>query len=196
MLQFIQLIPHGGYITMNESKPTALPFLLTFFVVIADQVTKFFAAKIPYGTTAFSYFDGFIQITHQRNKGAAFSFGLGTPEPFWTFLFIVIPLIFLLMVVIYYFRDRKIALLQRWAFAGIVGGGVGNIIDRIIHDQGVIDFIKVRTYTAGTFLNEFIPDPWPVFNVADSSIVVCTLLLVVTILFYSPRQEPQEPSSE
>jgi signal peptidase II len=60
--------------------------------------------------------------------------------------------------------------------AGIIGGGVGNLIDRVFRPEGVVDFIDVR------FFGLFGLDRWPTFNVADSSVVVCGALLAASIL--------------
>jgi signal peptidase II len=66
---------------------------------------------------------------------------------------------------------------QRWATAGILGGGIGNLIDRIFRSEGVVDFISIKFYGFLGF------ERWPTFNIADSSVVVCCLLLFITILF-------------
>ena len=72
---------------------------------------------------------------------------------------------------------------QRWAVAGIIGGGMGNIIDRIFRPNGVVDYISVKFY--GIFGME----RWPTFNIADASVVVCCLYLLVTIIFIKDKNE-------
>ena len=57
---------------------------------------------------------------------------------------------------------------------GIVGGGIGNLIDRFFRPEGVVDFIDVKFY--GLFGME----RWPTFNVADSAVVVCGILLIIS----------------
>jgi signal peptidase II len=64
---------------------------------------------------------------------------------------------------------------------GIIGGGIGNIIDRIFRTDGVVDFVSVKFYGLLGM------DRWPTFNVADSSVVVCFLILLVTMLI--PKKE-------
>ena len=59
---------------------------------------------------------------------------------------------------------------------GIIGGGIGNLIDRIFRAEGVVDFIDVKFY--GLFGME----RWPTFNVADSAVVVCGILLIVSFI--------------
>ena len=74
-----------------------------------------------------------------------------------------------------YFRSDEINPFQRWCVAGIVGGGIGNIIDRFFRPEGVLDFLDFKFY--GLFGLE----RWPTFNVADSAVVVCGLLLILSV---------------
>jgi len=101
-------------------------------------------------------------------------------------LFIALPIAVLAVFVWYYFRSDDFTRLQRWAFAGILGGGIGNLIDRIFRSEGVVDFISVKFYGFLGF------ERWPTFNIADSSVVVCCLLLLVTILFSFKKQKVKE----
>jgi signal peptidase II len=84
----------------------------------------------------------------------------------------------------YYFKSDEFTQLQRWAAAGIIGGGLGNIIDRIFRPDGVVDFVSVRLYGLFGF------ERWPTFNVADSSVVVCCIILLISILI--TPQKPKE----
>ncbi|WP_461252145.1 signal peptidase II, partial [Treponema sp. R8-4-B8] len=72
--------------------------------------------------------------------------------------------------------------IQRWALAGIIGGGIGNIIDRIFRSDGVVDFISVNIYGLLGMQR------WPTFNIADSSVVVGCILLLVT-MFFTPKKK-------
>jgi len=83
----------------------------------------------------------------------------------------------------YYFSSNEFTKLQRWATAGILGGGIGNIADRIFRPDGVVDFISVKFY--GIFGLE----RWPTFNVADSAVVVCCLLLFFTIIISGKKKD-------
>ena len=66
--------------------------------------------------------------------------------------------------------------------AGIIGGGFGNLIDRIFRPAGVVDFIDVRFY--GIFGLE----RWPTFNVADASVVVAGILLIVSFILEKDKE--------
>jgi len=171
----------------NRSNRYFAPFILTALVIIVDQITKaFIATKWPrQGTVIKDVFNnGFLLIYHVRNKAIAFSLGDNVPDGFRQFLFVIVPLAVLGFLVWYYFRSVEFSRLQRWALAGIIGGGVSNIIDRIFRKDGVVDFISVKLY--GLLGME----RWPTFNVADSSVVVCCLLLLVTMI--KPAKETND----
>ena len=161
-----------------------LPFSLTALIIILDQITKaLIVAKWPMiGTLVKDVFNNdILLIYHVRNKVIAFSMGENVPQQFRFVLFVIVPVAVLGFLVWYYFKTREFSYLQRWAIAGIVGGGIGNIIDRVFRTDGVVDFISVKFY--GLFGME----RWPTFNVADASVVVCSLLLLVTMIL--PRKK-------
>jgi signal peptidase II len=125
--------------------------------------------------------NGFLYIFHVRNKAIAFSLGHNLPDSLRPFLFIIIPILVLGFLVWFYFTSQDFSPLQRWAFAGIIGGGLGNIIDRIFRPDGVVDFISIRIF--GIFGME----RWPTFNIADSSVVICCFIFLIGIL-RSPKK--------
>jgi signal peptidase II len=164
---------------MKFDKERFLPLLLTGIIILADQCSKsFIAAKWPIGSMIKDVFNNdFLRIIHVRNKVIAFSLGQNLPEGIRPVLFILLPLLVLAVLLWYYFKSNDFTNTQRWAVAGIIGGGIGNLIDRIFRSDGVVDFIDVKFYGFLGF------DRWPTFNIADSSVVVCCLLLFATILF-------------
>ena len=156
-----------------------MPFLLTAIIIILDQVTKaFIVARWPRpGTLIKDVFNNdLLQLYHVRNKAIAFSLGENIPERFRFAFFVVVPIIVLIALVWYYLKSTEFSRLQRWAIAGIIGGGFGNIIDRVFRPEGVVDFVSVKFY--GLFGLE----RWPTFNVADASVVVCCFILIFTML--------------
>lgn len=154
-----------------------LPFVLTFFVIILDQITKIaVVASIPENAIGASFLDGALRIIHVKNIAIAFSLGESMPDALRFFFFSVIPFIVLAGITVYLLRTDSITSYQRWLVCGVVGGGFGNLIDRVFRPDGVIDFVDVRFY--GLFGLE----RWPTFNVADIAIVICGLLLMFTLL--------------
>ena len=164
--------------TSTSSRSALTPFWLSAAIIIADQISKaLIVANIPLHTIGASFFDGFLRIIHTRNLAIAFSLGRSLPEGTRTVLFIILPLILLVVLIVYFIKTDEFTRLQRWAVAGIIGGGFGNMIDRVFRPQGVVDFVDVRFY--GLFGLE----RWPTFNVADSSVVIGGILLVVSFIF-------------
>jgi signal peptidase II len=162
-----------------------IPFSLTVFVIVADQAVKsFIAANWPINSIVKKFFlddngDGIIEIWHVRNKAIAFSLGGNLPEALRPILFVVLPFAVLIFLVWYYMTSSEFTKLQRWAVAGIVGGGLGNLIDRVLRPDGVVDFISVKFYGFLGF------ERWPTFNIADSSVVICVFLWLLSMLLNS-----------
>ncbi|MBR1638544.1 MAG: signal peptidase II [Treponema sp.] len=173
---------------MNRNlKIKLLPFILTLAVIILDQITKLLIVKnIPYATIGAQYFGDFLRIVHISNTGVAFSVGATWSETARHILFSLLPLIVIGLVIVVYFRNNDFTMLQRWAIAGIVGGGLGNLIDRWFRKEGVVDFIDVKFY--GLFGLE----RWPTFNVADSAVVVCGILLIISFLIIVIKEKNKE----
>lgn len=152
-----------------------LPFILTLGVILADQFTKWLiTVLIPAGGIGASFMGDFLRIIHARNTAIAFSIGTSMPQVLKVILFSAVPLIVLGIIAAYLLKTDSLTRLQRWAACGILGGGVGNLIDRIFRPLGVVDFIDVKFYGL------FGLDRWPTFNVADAVIVVCGFLLVLS----------------
>jgi signal peptidase II len=171
------------------TKSKVLPFLLTAFIILADQGVKTFIAKnwpdTGRGVFIKDVFDNdILWIYHVRNRAIAFSLGNTLPDFIKPALFIIVPLILLGALIWYYFKSGEITRLQRWVLAGIIGGGLGNLIDRICRPDGVVDFISVKFYGIFGLAR------WPTFNIADASVVVsCMILLISILVVKSPQEE-------
>lgn len=158
-------------------KKKLLPFILTGLVILADQITKaIIVALIPIYTVGANIFGDLLRIVHVANTGVAFSLGDSMPLAIRRILFAIIPLIVIILVIVVYFRNDEFNSVQRWSICGIIGGGIGNIIDRFFRAEGVVDFIDVK------FFGIFGLERWPTFNVADAAVVVCGIILIVSFL--------------
>ena len=149
---------------------------IAVMVLVLDQVTKYFIQAHVRLYSIITVVPGFFNITHVRNKGAAFGVLANLPE-FWRsafFITITTAAVAALMVLIVKTRER----LPVYAFSLIAGGAVGNVIDRIRYGE-VVDFIQwsVKAWY------------WPSFNVADSAISVGVGLLVIEMLFSNPKHD-------
>jgi signal peptidase II len=167
-----------------------LPFALTLFAILSDQLVKSIIVKNwpRNGTFIADVFGNeFLEIYHVRNKAIAFSLGHNLPPVIQPLLFVVLPVGVLVFLAVYYFRSNEFTPLQRWSVAGILGGGIGNLIDRIFRPEGVVDFISVNFYGFLGFSR------WPTFNLADSFVVVFGILLLLTVFVNPPRERNQKP---
>jgi signal peptidase II len=161
-----------------------LPFILTLAVVLADQLTKWLITVfIPIRSIGASFMGDFLRIIHARNTAIAFSIGTDLAPVFKIILFSAVPLLVLGAIAYYLLKTDSLTRLQRWAACGILGGGLGNLVDRIFRPLGVVDFIDIKFYGL------FGLDRWPTFNVADAAIVVCGFLLVIS--FFEPKKISQ-----
>lgn len=146
-------------------------FVISFLVVLLDQLTKWLVkAHVPFlsSVNVFSWFD----ITHLRNPGIAFGMLRNMSEDIRLYFYIVV---FVLVLIVIFFFLRRLEEEQRvfrYALAFVLGGAIGNSIDRFTYGY-VTDFIAV--YWPGN------PDLlWPPFNVADSAITVGAISILIS----------------
>ena len=162
-------------------KKKLMPFTLTALIIALDQITKaLVVAYIPENTIKYSFLGDFLRIIHVRNDAVAFSLGSSFDLGVKIALFIILPVA--LMVLLTYVLlskryEKEFTTLQRYCLAGIIGGGVGNLIDRIFRSLRVVDFISTDMYGFLGF------DRFPTYNVADSAVVISVILLFISILF-------------
>lgn len=166
--------PHN----MNQEwKKRLFPFVLSVCIIAADQITKFLVvASIPAWSVGYDFFNGAFRIIHVYNPGAAFSLGSEMPGFLRSVILGLVPSLVIVIILAVYFRHKEFSQLQRWCIAGIVGGGIGNLIDRFLRPDGVVDFIDVAVYGFLGF------ERWPTFNIADSAIVVSGIILIASFL--------------
>ena len=164
------------------AEPKRLPIYRDFnllqlaaIVFLVDQLTKFLVrAYLPFGH---SYpFDGFFRFTHTHNTGSAFGIlqGQNTPLIFVSFVGIIV------LALIYRSQPRPTNLL-RLSLGLQIGGALGNLLDRF-RLGAVTDFIDVGA--------------WPVFNLADASIVTGLCLLGWLLLRPGAREDSPAPAAD
>ena len=149
----------------KQSKPFLLWIGLSIVVVILDQISKLIVLNtIPYRSSI--RVNDFLNWVLVFNPGAAFSF-LADGEGWQKWFFIAIGLIATIVMIWLLFRHAQQTIFC-FSISMILGGAVGNLIDRFTHGA-VVDFIDVyyRQYH------------WPAFNVADSAITLGTFLLIL-----------------
>lgn len=133
-------------------------------VFLADRLTKMWAERALAGGPPIEVIPGVLQLNYTTNSGGAF--GLGQSAP-WLFAGATVVVVAVIVAASLRLRHPATAV----ALGLILGGGIGNLTDRALRGDGVlsgrvVDFIDFQV--------------WPVFNLADSAIVVGALLLVGT----------------
>ncbi len=149
---------------------------ITGFILILDQATKYLIEKHIRLYEIITVVPGFFNVTHVRNKGAAFGILASVPG-IWRSMFFISVTIIAVAVIAFLIRSTK-ERLQIIAFSLIAGGAVGNLVDRLRYSE-VVDFIQ-------WYVKDFY---WPSFNIADSAISVGVVLLIVDMLFTKQREE-------
>ena len=153
-----------------------LPLILAPVILLADQASKALAIASLAPGRPHEVIGDLLRFTLVQNPAIAFSIGHSLPEQLRRPLFLVLPLVVLVVILVYYLRTNDLSRLQRWLLAAVFGGGLANMVDRVFRPRGVVDFVDVKFY--GLFGME----RYPTFNVADSSVVVAGILLLVSFL--------------
>jgi len=152
---------------------------VTALVLLVDQLSKHLvAARLAEGQSwdIVPWLAPVFRITHTTNTGAAF--GL---FPRWGNLFIVVAAAVIVAIIVYHHQVTDGQRLMRMSLGLQLGGAIGNLVDRLVRGS-VVDFIDLSFWP----LHE-----WPVFNLADASIVTGVTLLALLVL-WEERREPGE----
>lgn len=166
---------------MTTNSARTIYFLLALLIVLLDRWTKRVVAARIAMYSHIQIIPGFFRLTHTENTGAAFSLFADSPSHWKTALLIGFSVVAMVIVSVMLWKQRRGLTLSGIALSLILGGAVGNLWDRIATGR-VVDFLLfyVKQYQ------------WPVFNLADSSIVVGAALLVIDILWgeATPHETP------
>ncbi len=146
-------------------------------VTILDQLSKFAVQRMFTLHNPIEVIPGFFNITYIYNPGAAFGLFGNITETLRLTMLIGVSVIAFAILFYMYIKIKERDNLILIPIAMIIGGAVGNLIDRV-RFQMVVDFLD---FYWGQF-------HWPAFNIADAAITVGTIILVVTILFTEKRQ--------
>jgi len=163
---------------MTKNSARAFYILIAFIVVALDRWSKHIVARRIGLYSHIQIIPGFFRLTHTENTGAAFSLFADSPAPWKTALLIAFSGIALVVVSVLLWRNHHAHVATGIGLALIMGGALGNLWDRLARGR-VVDFL----------LFYFRRYQWPVFNLADSAIVVGAGLLVLEILFARPHTE-------
>src|SRR4030042_137133 len=170
----------------QETKIKLSPLIMTAVVVVVDQFVKLVVAASLEINRSVDVIGDFLRITHRRNPFIIFGGGGDWPPFFQSGLFLVLPVLALGLLVFFYFREKDLRRVYRLPLCAIMGGGLGNLLDRVLRPEGVVDFIDFK------FFGILGLPRWPTFNVADMSIVISVSVILVIALLHEiqKRKKP------
>ena len=165
-------------------------FWPTLIVLILDQFTKVWArSSMILGESRRIIGDEFFRLTHVENSGVAFGFNAGSPIFLIVFTSIASLVIGYLLLTSHRRNSLAYPKTVRLALAMILGGAIGNLIDRVLFAR-VTDFLDFD-------FPDFIMTRWPIFNLADSAVTIGVTLWCVYLVFTSKRSsEPTVADTE
>lgn len=146
----------------------SLIFLLLTANISCDQISKKIVRQKMFHFEEISVVSTYLKLKKVENTGAFLSLGNRMPEPFKTLILVFLPLLFLFIAFIYVFTNKTLSLPRVVAISFVVGGGFGNIYDRLVHGS-VTDFLHIDFGIIQT----------GIFNMADVSIMVGMVMLLI-----------------
>ena len=140
--------------------------ILTILVILVDFFSKYMVSKLMTVNETINLIDNFFRITYVKNTGAAFSIFSNN-----TILVIIISVVIIGFLLFYIYKHKGNNKLENVSYAFILGGAIGNLIDRLVYGY-VIDFLdfEILSYDA------------PIFNLADTFIVIGVILFLINTL--------------
>jgi signal peptidase II len=148
---------------------------ITALIITADQISKSLVKSTMTLYDVVPVIPGFFQLNYITNKGMAFGINLPVSISFFSGISLIITC-FLVWIL---WCERKNNLLMRISLALILGGAIGNLIDRILFGE-VVDFFD---FMIGDF-------HWYIFNIADSAVTVGIILMLFYSFLFKPKVQP------
>ncbi|MDD6093603.1 MAG: signal peptidase II [bacterium] len=140
--------------------------ILTILVILVDFFSKYMVSKLMTVNETINLINNFFRITYVKNTGAAFSIFSNN-----TILVIIISVVVIGFLLFYIYKNKGNNKLENVSYAFILGGAISNLIDRLVYGY-VIDFLdfEILSYDA------------PIFNLADTFIVIGVILFLINTL--------------
>ena len=169
-----------GLSFMTQAKTSKLPYLLLVIAaIVLDQLSKTAVLQRFEYAERVNVIPGFFDLTLVYNPGAAFSF-LADQGGWQRYFFLLLAVVICSFLAREIIKD-KLGTWGKWGAAMVIGGAVGNVVDRMMHGH-VIDFLLF--YWQNWF--------YPAFNIADSFICVGVVLMLIDG-FRHKAQQPEKP---
>jgi len=167
----------------NPSSTRAL-WIAAALVVVADQIAKWVVMSTMDLYQSVRVIGDALRFTYIRNAGGAFGLRWGHVAIYYVSAVVIIA-----WIIGYLRREGGSRRLSVWALALILGGAIGNLIDRLLRGGEVVDFIdaeffnlRIPAFNIGILHHPgYTLDRWPTFNLADSAVTVGVLALLFSL---------------
>lgn len=157
--------------------------IISFVIAAADQLSKFLVSLNMVEGQSVTVIRGVFELYYVKNTGMAWSLLSGS-----RWIFVGLTLVFFALIGILVYKKVFTKKFELICLAAIVGGGLGNLIDRIAFGE-VTDMLRVRLF------DYIVPGNFPVFNVADCFVTCGCAALIVYLIFFD-RKKPQKAIEE
>jgi len=158
-------------------------FSIVLLVITLDQLTKKLALTfLRDGVQSITIIPDLFSLTYAENRGVAFGLEFAPPT-----VLLLLTGVITMMVLAYVIWSKNRTTLFLLPFALITGGGIGNMIDRVMYGK-VVDFIYFDLYQ-GHIFGRWV-SLWPIFNIADSAITIGACMLIIFHNKLFPAESP------
>ncbi|WP_085060601.1 signal peptidase II [Staphylococcus haemolyticus] len=158
---------------MKKKYYITISLIVAIAILIIDQVTKRIIATTMDIGDSYKVIPNFLNITSHRNNGAAWGILSGKMGFFY-----IITIVILIVLVLFYIKEAKYNLFMQVAISLLFAGALGNFIDRLVNGE-VVDFVDTNIFGYD----------FPIFNVADSSLTIGVLFIIIALLKDSNSKE-------
>ncbi|MFD1849128.1 signal peptidase II [Oceanobacillus bengalensis] len=148
-------------------------YIIAIIIIAIDQLTKWIIVRTMEIGESISVIDGFFYLTSHRNPGAAWGILQGK-----MFFFYIVTVIVVIGVVFYLQKYAKNDKLLAIGLSFVLGGAIGNFIDRLFH-QEVVDFFNFYIFNYN----------FPIFNVADSALTVGVIFIIIATILDERKEK-------
>lgn len=168
----------GKSVVMQKKRRLVHILVIVAIVVALDQGTKYLAIQLLQGRGVISLLNDCLRFLLVENRGGFLSLGASLPEGLRNVIFLIVTSLFLLFFFLYTVFDRESTPLILYSSSAIIGGGVGNLIDRSLRDGAVVDFVNVGIGAVRT----------GIFNVADMAVLFGCIALFAGLVMTDGRK--------
>ena len=151
---------------MKKKYYITISLIVAIAILIIDQVTKRIIATTMNIGDSYEVIPNFLNITSHRHNGAAWGILSGKMGFFY-----IITIVILIVLVLFYIKEAKYNLFMQVAISLLFAGALGNFIDRLVNGE-VVDFVDTNIFGYD----------FPIFNVADSSLTIGVLFIIIALL--------------